>query len=214
MAEIRCSLLADGASDASLTPVLRWVVEQHAPASVVRCEWADLKRVPHPERTLAGRILQAIDLYPCDVLFVHRDAERQAPEQRYREIDEAITDARRSGFAVPHVRVVPVRMQEAWLLLDEAAIRRAAGNPNGRIPILLPPINRIEAIPDPKTRLYRLLRTASGLRGRRLKKFRAERAATLVVEFMRDFTCLRTLPAFQRMEAEVHRIAVDLSGRS
>jgi hypothetical protein len=42
---------------------------------------------------------------------------------------------------MPVVCVVPVRMMEAWLLIDEMAIRRVAGNPNGRIPIELPVLN-------------------------------------------------------------------------
>ena len=48
------------------------------------------------------------------------------------------------------VCVVPVRMQEAWLLIDEAALRRAAGDPNGTQPLAMPDVQRLEELADPK----------------------------------------------------------------
>jgi len=56
------------------------------------------------------------------------------------------------------VPAVPVRMTEAWLLFDEAAIRRAAGCPNGSMPLELPSLKTSEDIPDPKTILHEALR--------------------------------------------------------
>jgi len=55
------------------------------------------------------------------------DGDRALAEisNRVREIREAVTH--------PHVALVPVRMTEAWFLHDEEAIRRASGNPNGRV---------------------------------------------------------------------------------
>jgi hypothetical protein len=43
------------------------------------------------------------------------------------------------------------------------ALRRAAGNPAGRSPLSLPPLSKIEAIPDPKETLHELLRVATEL---------------------------------------------------
>jgi hypothetical protein len=48
----------------------------------IQPEWADLGRLPRPPAALQNRILAAIDLFPCDLLFVHRDAEREDPEHR------------------------------------------------------------------------------------------------------------------------------------
>jgi len=126
MAALDCTLLADGSSDVALLPILRWVVRQHAAGMGVNCEWADMRQLPRPPRTLADRVIKANELRPCQVLFVHRDAESQPPAFRYDEVEQAVAEARRKGFLTPHVCVVPVRMQEAWLLLDEAAIRRAS----------------------------------------------------------------------------------------
>ena len=208
---IRCSLLTDGPSDVALIPLLRWLMRQHSRFSAVEVEWANLGRFRQQPRDLSMRIVKAIEFFPSDVLFIHRDSEAQAPEMRYGEIAAAVKTAANMGCATPHICVVPVRMQEAWLLLDEAAIRNAAGNPNSRIPLALPKANRIESIPDPKQMLHDALRIASELRGRRLKKFRADRLALRVADYMKDFACLRVLPAFQQVEAQIQKMMPTLT---
>jgi hypothetical protein len=57
----------------------------------------------------------------------------------------------------PHVPVIPIRMTEAWLLLDEAEIRRVAGSPNGKVSLGLPKAKDVESIPDPKAQLAQTL---------------------------------------------------------
>lgn len=74
--------------------------------------------------------------------------------------------------APPTVAVVPIRMTEAWLLLDEGRIRRVAGNPNGRTDLGLPRLSDVESVADPKRLLQGALISASGLQGHRLRKFR------------------------------------------
>lgn len=207
---IDCSLLAEGSSDIVLLPILDWLLREHSGDTIVNCVWADLRRLPKKVTALQDRIVHAVILYPCDVLFVHRDADANKPEIRYKEIATAADQAKKYGFNIPHVCVVPVRMQEAWLLLEEAPIRRAAGNPNGRDPIGIPPKNRIETLPDPKETLYALLKQASGLRGGRLKKFHPPKHAARVTEYIRDFTGLRSLEAFQRLEHDVINLMPDL----
>ena len=72
------------------------------------------------------------------MLFVHRDADSSqesssaGPERRYDEVARAVADASYDGA---WVGIVPVRMTEAWLLLDESAIRRVAGRPHGDEPL-------------------------------------------------------------------------------
>ena len=56
-------------------------------------------------------------MYPCDLLFVHRDAERESIEQREKEIRESLEKSAMERTP-PVVRVIPVRMQEAWLLVS------------------------------------------------------------------------------------------------
>lgn len=211
MALLNCTLLADGSSDVVLLPILEWTIRQHVDEIAVQCEWADLRRLPSQPRGLAARIVKAVEFYPCDVLFVHRDAEGQDPERRYKEINDAVRIATDQGFNLPHVCIVPVRMQEAWLLLDPVAIRRAADNPNGKAQLNLPPPRRIEALPDPKEVLYQSLKAASGLSGRRLKRFRPEQRAHFVPRYMTDFRILRQLHAFKRMEEDIRIVADNLN---
>lgn len=139
MVEIRYTLLADGSSDRALLPILSWALHQQGMSLVVQPAWADLGRLRRRPRTLADRIIAAMQLYPCDLLFVHRDAEREAFEFRRSEIVRALDEiARQEPIPLAAICVVPVRMQEAWLLFDEMAIRTAAGNPRGRQQLPLP----------------------------------------------------------------------------
>lgn len=206
MSELTFTLLADGPSDAALIPILRWSLRQHMQLTTIQLEWANLRRLPNPPRDLPSRILEALKLYPCDVLFVHRDAENQNPDLRYREIEEAMERIAAEIGRKYYVRVVPVRMQEAWLLINQSAIRRAAGNPNGEKALALPDVSEIESIPSPKKRLLQLLTDASELRGRRLKKFRPTKHVHLIAANISDFSPLRQLPAFQRLEADILKL--------
>jgi hypothetical protein len=165
-----------------------------------------LGRLPRPPAALQNRILAAIDLFPCDLLFVHRDAEREDPEHRYKEIRDALQEASAQGFQTPAVCVVPVKMTEAWLLFDEASIRQAAGNPNGKNALGLPDLNRIELILDPKEGLSEILRKASGLSGRRLKTFNVPGSQIRITDLIEDFSPLRKLKAFQRLEEDIYRL--------
>jgi hypothetical protein len=146
------------------------------------------------------RITQAIAYYPCDLLFVHRDAEKEPAENRYKEVQEALQSLKHP-ISVPVVCVVPVRMQEAWLLCDEAAIRYAAENAHGKMSLKnMPSINRIESLPDPKETLNDLLKQASGLQGRRRERFQSSQHARRVADYIEDFSPLRSLSAFQTFE--------------
>jgi len=203
MDEFRYTLISDGSSDRALLPILTWVLREKGDVRRVQPEWADLGRLPQPPQSLRERILSAIDLFPCDLLFVHRDAEGEDPKTRRREIRKALQESIERGFQVPAVCVVPVRMTEAWLLFDEPAIRFAAGNPNGRKPLIMPELSLIEQIQDPKNALFRILREASGLTGRRLKKFNMDEARIRITELISDFSPLRQLSAFQRLENDI-----------
>jgi hypothetical protein len=203
MDEIRYTLVSNGSSDRALIPILSWALREKGGVTRIQAEWADLGRLPKPPQTLRDRILKAIELYPCNLLFVHRDAERQEPGKRYEEIRNAIHEATSQGFRTPAVCVVPVQMTEAWLLFDETAIRRAAGNPNGKNPLNIPNLSEIEQIPDPKGILFEVLREASGLTRRRLKKFNLAESRIRITELIFDFSPLRQLCAFQKLEKKI-----------
>ena len=200
MRDLRYTLLTDGASDRALLRILTWVLVEHLPDWAIQPEWADLRLLPHPPRDLVGKINAAVAQYPCDLLFVHRDAETVRREQRVKEIQEA--KARCANPELLSICVVPVRMTEAWLLFDEQAIRYAAGNPSGTVPLAVPS-DSFESIPDPKAVLHELLLTASELTGRRKKRFQPEQCVHQVAGRIEDFSPLRRLRAFLAMEHEL-----------
>ncbi|MCB2263030.1 MAG: hypothetical protein LGR52_08845 [Candidatus Thiosymbion ectosymbiont of Robbea hypermnestra] len=196
MDRLEFTLLTDGSSDAILIYPLEWMLRQHCKAAVTGT-WADLRRLQKPPKNLRGRIDAALELYPCDLLFVHRDAEAVPLEQRVAEIRAAVTE-----LSDPPVPVVPVRMQETWFLIDEPALRRAAGNPHGRVDLAMPAIDRLERIPDPKQMLYELLLKASELKGRGRKKFNPGQQAIRLGKLIEDYSPLRKLTAFQHTEEQ------------
>jgi hypothetical protein len=162
--------------------------------------------VGKPSDGLGVRVRQVLARQACDLLFVHRDAEKATPEERLAEITSAAPSA-----GPPIVPIVPVHMSEAWLLIDVAAIRRASGNPNGTVPLALPPLRGLEGASDPKQLLTELLIRASEKSGRALAKFRdkGELSArrTRVADLVQDFGVLSALPAF-RAFAERTAVAI------
>ncbi|HYU32100.1 MAG TPA: hypothetical protein VEW48_08045 [Thermoanaerobaculia bacterium] len=109
----------------------------------------------------------------------------------------------------PTVCVIPVRMQEAWLLFDEAALRLAADNPHGTMALSLPPLHRLEEIPDPKELLFKMLYSASGLRPGRLNRFHPSVRIHRLAELIEDFSPLRGLTAFQALEADLKALVTE-----
>lgn len=203
MRELRFTLLSDGSSDADLLPILRWLLQENDVQIAIQAEWADLRHFRTPRVGLSEQIQQALYLYPCDLLFVHRDGEQATRAERRQEIQKALAIANTRQNIPPAVCVIPIRMLEAWLLFDEMAIRHAAGNKNGRAVLNLPAMSQLESLPDPKQVLYTALRTASGLSPQRLRRFNVAQSSRRVVTFMDDFTPLRRLPAFVALEKEV-----------
>ena len=189
---LRFALLADGSSDGALLPVITWMINQTSP---------DLE-LPDPgfrarvaRKDIGHEMRETIALFRPDILFVHRDAEAQDPASRRAEIPPADCTL---------VRIVPVRMTEAWLLFDEAAIRRAADRPMGKASLELPALQRVEELTDPKARLRETLLVAAEARGRQRKRFQKDLAVRVqrVAELIDDFSPLRRLKAFEQFEQD------------
>lgn len=201
MSLLTFTLLSDGSSDRALLPLLQWLLRQHS-ARDFQPQWADLRRLRQPPKLLAERIRTALDLFPCDLLFIHRDAEGEDREARVLEIQEQL----RSLEGQTAVCVVPVRMQETWFLFDEPSIRLAADNPRGRMRLDLPPLDRLEDVPNPKSLLFDLLLKASGLRPGRRHRFDPALRLHRLAELIESFAPLRRLPAFCALEEDVRAV--------
>ncbi len=204
MNPFRYTLVADGSSDRCLRRFINYVLDE-IPGI------AELGSVPQfagPSETrtddygLSPRLHRAVKLFPCDLLFVHRDAERDPPENRREEIRRACA----GGDFPTVVPVIPVRMTEAWLLIDENAIRRAADNPNGSARLTMPGVAELEFLPNPKKILFDLLEVASEKKGRRLAQFKTTQSLSSrrarVADLIRDMSPLTSLPAFEFFQRE------------
>jgi Domain of unknown function (DUF4276) len=202
MSDLNYTLIGDGTSDKALLPILTWLLRKLGVKVAIQPKWANLGQVPNPPKKLEDKITTAINIFgKCDILFIHRDAEREPQSKRVAEIRTAEMLVSKSIQIPPIVCVVPVRMTEAWLLFNEIAIRQAASNPKGRQELNLPKINEIEGIADPKKRLIEILTKASSDRSRRRKEERIPIAR--LAELIDDFEPLRKLSAFQELEQEL-----------
>jgi hypothetical protein len=202
----RFTLVTDGPSDGEmLVPILEWLLRMHCRSIGINVIHANTLRCREVPRRLEKRIAFALEAYPCDCLFVHRDAEGDSADARRLEIQKAIEGLDAKAH-VPHVCVVPIRMTEAWLLFDSAAIRLAAGNPNGRVQLDLPPLSDLEYELDPKRLLHELLTVASEFTGRRKRSFNPKTKVRLVARRLNDFSPLRKLSAFCTLESDINRI--------
>jgi hypothetical protein len=195
MTTLRLALLADGAGDRALVPVLTWALRAVTSQSYFEPSF-------ECRRGEVGREVDRVSLaLRPDILFVHRDAEREPLDVRRREIPTT-----RRGV----VRVVPVRMTEAWLLGSESAIRKASGNPNGSMRLEVPSLSKLESLPNPKQILRDLLLFASGHTSpRRRRRFQRDigQHVLRVAEFTDDFSPLRQLTAYRAFEEEL-RVAL------
>ncbi|MEZ4377621.1 MAG: hypothetical protein R3B35_04965 [Gemmatimonadales bacterium] len=154
-------------------------------------------------RTVEAKMNACQELYPSDVYFIHRDAEAEPWRNRVVEIENAM----RRNSHVLYVPVVPVRMQEAWLLANESGLRTAAGNPRGTNALHLPPLHSLEGIADPKAVLREALLSASGTTGRRRDRFDVERAADYLAELTTDYAPLLRFESFSAIDDDISRIA-------
>lgn len=205
MLEIRFTLIADGSSDKTLLRVIKWVLDDlynDIPNSGV---FADFRQLPRPPKTIEQKIEYAMDYYPFDILFIHRDAESNNLSTIRKRKDEIITTLK--NFKLNSiVCIIPVKMMETWLLIDPEAIKKASGNRKYSGNIDLPDIHRLEQESQPKRKLHDLLKQVSGLKGRNLQKFNIDRAVHLVAENITDYSALRKLKAFQVFEFDVKAV--------
>jgi hypothetical protein len=163
-------LIGEGPSDDGLINHLQGLCIESGATEVTGIA-PDLRRLDSAiGRTVEERLYAACQLEPeANLFFVHRDADQRDPAPRYAEIVRAVSIC---GLDQAWVAVVPVQETEAWLLLDERAIRVVAGRPNGREPLNLPHPRNVENVANPKEILQDALVKAAAARGRRLNKFR------------------------------------------
>lgn len=187
-------LMGEGPTDRRLEPLLYWLL-QH----ITECDFAIefARRVSGNEYR---RIQYAHDNHDFDVLVLHRDADSTGLAVRRADIATAAT-----SFQSQIVALVPDREQETWLLVEEAAIRRAAFNRTAAPDLDLPRVSKLANVTDPKAMLEDRLRRASLRTGERLRAFDVGEAIDRLVGEISDWSALRQLVAFQLFEADLRR---------
>ena len=207
MSGVSYTLLADGSSDRALMHAIDWVL-RHCGQRIERRVLADLRSLRPKPVSLAERIGEAARLFPCDVLFVHRDAEAKDARPRHDELEAAVTEA---ALKQPWVAVIPIRMTEAWLLHDESAIRQASGNPSGTVALNLPSPAKVESVTDPKDVLSTALLYAADLNRRRRQQAKAKFGVRRqrVAELIEDYRPLLAAPAFAEFVGDVERFLAE-----
>lgn len=197
--QLTYAIVADGGTDRVLQPII-----DHS----IRCLDSDVEILEPDFDKRRGPIGDYLERYRQGsmLVFAHRDAEAMGHKARVSEFAR-IRDQR----VVP---VIPVRMTEAWLLIDPTAIARAAGRPGATVD--LPPVQRIEQLPDPKAMLEQLLLTAAGdPTGRSRDRFKRKMTAhrVNVASYITDFSRLHALAAYTAFVDRL-RDAYPYSGRS
>ena len=199
MKRVSATLVTDGSSDRLLKPLIELLFDEHTDLPYqVNCA----EGLPPLAEGLKSRIESALELFPCDFLFVHRDAEGVGSAMRQQEIEKSWPTGVRTPVLIC---VIPVRMTEAWLIANAKPIRLAVGNPHGTEVLDLPVAKDIESLPDPKEILFAALTTASGLNARRKARFSPHQFRHRVSELVDDLAPLRSLASFNHLEAQVKK---------
>lgn len=198
MRTVTFTVLVEGGSDRLLIPVIEWVIRAlNFPFAfdVVLAE-------PYASSDLSdARVMQQmLRIYPCDILVIHRDSDNLPVLVRCDQITKVSLPLPKTSLLVP---IVPMRMTEAWFLKHAFALRAAVGNPNGQIELQLPAKIKWEKLSDPKQILLDLLTAASGLTGRRLKRFNPHDHRARVGDLIGDFSYLRGLTSFDQFELDM-----------
>lgn len=166
----RFLFITEGTSDLMLAEHIESLFIENG-ASEASAVKMDLSILPTPPgNSIKEKVDKAIELEPnIDYIVIHRDEDGVGVSTRESEIIEQTAHLPEKYKVIPFV---PVKEMEAWLILDEFAIKRAAENPTCRIDLELPPPKSVEKITNPKKFLRDKLIQASELSGGRLAKFK------------------------------------------
>lgn len=194
-------LLREGASDDGLVPHLSSLLIEAGAQVVIGSA--------RPYRGTVEEKVSALlaEGAHVDCVFVHRDADRAGAEERYAEIRSGVEAA----GEVSHVGVVPIQELEAWLMVDEAAIRNVVGRPKGEDPLGLPPLRTVESLANPKERLQQALLAAAEDTGRRRDRTKRQFSLhrSLLLQRLRIDGPVRELSAWKQLESDVADLVAD-----
>ncbi|MDE0364839.1 MAG: hypothetical protein OXP09_04630 [Gammaproteobacteria bacterium] len=184
--QLTYTIIADGGSDRILVPIIQWAIHRLDPVvEIIEPEFE--KRI--------GGIEAFFEAYEFSTMlvFAHRDSENQSLVERAREFE---------GLNLNRVvPVIPVRMSEAWLLIDGRAIAEAAGSPSTMVQV--PKLSQIEQIANPKElldqHLFEAAGSPAGRQGKKFKRSKVERRIN-VASCISDYSPLESLSGFVQFQ--------------
>ena len=203
---VRFILLCEGPSDQALESHLRKLLSHCGVEEAVGTSIPfGLVRAAKTGRgnVIARKIKTVLSADPAlDLVFLHRDANAVGTAVRTKELEKIMSAVHANLEWVP---VIPVRATEAWLLLDETAIRRVAGNPGGEQPLQLPKPSQVENVSDPKELLKTAITKASGKQGRRLNRVKKSfgQHRRILLEQLPVGGALEQVPAWRQLKQSV-----------
>ncbi|MGW7345255.1 hypothetical protein [Streptomyces sp. NPDC054854] len=207
----RVLFIGEGSSDNGLVPHVESIAARKGLDASITVPDFGLLRLPtgHSVRDKLRAARELRGTY--DLVVVQRDADRGPAQDRRDEIAEAVCA---EWPSLQHVAVVPIRMLEAWLLLDEACLRQVAENPRGRVSLDLPKGTAAERVADPKQLLKDSLARASEYRGRRLVQFqkRFSQHRLRMLELLDPEGPVAGLPSWQDFVKDLDEAFETLSG--
>lgn len=202
---VRGLFVAEGSSDHPLAGIAELLFrDRGVDLRLTMPPFEQLRGVPKDveSRVEAGLRLMGNQV---DLVVVHRDADNVGRAVRHEEIAGAL----KKTDAPVWCPIIPVRMTEAWLLLDEVLIRQIAGNPRGKTALGLPKIHEVEKVADPKELLRSALIAAAESTGRRrdrdAKRFNQQRRQLL--ERLDRHGPVSKLSSWQQLLADVDAVA-------
>jgi len=196
-------LISEGSSDNGLISHLESVCI-YAGADEARGIALDRQRLPPSVgNKVSDKLRAAMILEPQANLFlIHRDSDAPDPQLRYEEVRQAVNECQ---LQKPWVAIIPIQETEAWLLLDESAIRRIASKPNGTKPLGLPTADTVENESSPKERLKQAIFDANPVAGRRHEKLKRDFPThrQILLQGLSIDGAIRNVPSWQRMKADL-----------
>lgn len=209
---IRFALIAEGGTEAALVRILENLCRRAGATDVVGLYANELLALHSTGKDLTVQIRTLIECQTeVNLLFVHRDADGVDDTQARQFIKTTL-----AGLTAPRtVALVPVQETEAWLLTDADAIRRVAGNPNGRASLDLPKIKHIEGRSSPKELLRQVLVKAAKP-GREQQSIRSNdkafgRRRRLLLEQLDVEGPINELSAWTKLVRDIHEAVSALS---
>jgi hypothetical protein len=195
--------IGEGPSDDGIIPHLESLCID-AGADEVTGVAPDFRRLPGSVgRSVDAKLRAGLILEPeANLVFVHRDADGRDGSARYTEITAAAAGC---DSTRPVVCVVPIQETEAWLLLDEVAIRRVVGRPRSSVRLQLPKPDAVERLARPKEKLQQILEQASEATGRRLERIQQDfpQHRRVLLQDLPITGPLERVPSWQRLRQEV-----------